>query len=67
MGLTKRNGGETPSVGTPPFFFFSLLFLLLAAFQVQTAGVGEEGGEVGVPFGRQDLSGTFAVRGVKSV
>lgn len=44
-GVWQREtcGGETPSVGTAAFFFFPLLFLLLGAFWVQTAGVGEAG------------------------
>lgn len=40
MVVTKRNG-ENPSVKTSAFFLFSLLFLLLAAFQVQSAGEKE--------------------------
>lgn len=53
MVVTKRNG-ENPSVRTSAFFPFSLLFLLPAALQVQSAGEkrGEEvkrGGGWGSP------------------
>lgn len=72
----REMGGKPPELGRllSSFFFCSCFYYLLPSRSRQreskgggVGGGGEAGVGLGVPFGRQDPSGTFAVQGVKSV